>query len=349
MTSALHVLEDSAKDTHLNAQVNAELERICASDQFRSSKRCREFLQYIVQITLNGKQDTLKERSIAMDLLGRDTSYDPSADSTVRVRANDIRKRLGNYYSSIPEESALRIVLPTGTYVPQFVPNAREPREAPLEPLPNAPSNHIWKLAAVIVFVLVLTSSCVLLWQNMHSQDRYHKFWSQILSGKRIVLMSMSDQTLNRLGTGLYPLVWVSGRFGVPTVFTSGSLTGATTANFAKARISEDVPTDLQKAARLQWLLNTRDEPTLFIHNKDGGFSKSDFNQAALLTILPESPSILYLQSTNQDALRKILEELTEREHFPKGLVPPSGGPLQVLLLLQANGHTTTQIWEPNR
>ena len=125
MTSAPPMPQRPSETARPQAEVEAELERICKSDQFRYSRRSCEFLRHVVKITLDGKPDSLKERSIGIDLLRRDTSYDPSADSTVRVRANDVRKRLGSYYSSAADVSPLRIVLPPGSYVPQFVPIIR--------------------------------------------------------------------------------------------------------------------------------------------------------------------------------------------------------------------------------
>ena len=113
--------EDAARRHQAVAE---ELERVCGSEHFRASKRYCEFLRYIVTVTLDGRLDSLKERSIGIDLFGRDTSYEPSSDATVRVRANEVRKRLLSYYTSLDTAGlrALRIDLPTGTYVPRFLP-----------------------------------------------------------------------------------------------------------------------------------------------------------------------------------------------------------------------------------
>ena len=78
----------SFEDARLRSlEVEKELERICSAVHFRTSKRACEFLRYVVRVTLDGRVDSLKERSIGIDLLGRDTSYDPSSDAIVRVRA----------------------------------------------------------------------------------------------------------------------------------------------------------------------------------------------------------------------------------------------------------------------
>ena len=102
--------------------VREELERVLASHEFRSSKRSQEFLRYVIENTLGGHGDLLKERTIGIDVFGRTADYDPSDDATVRVKAGEVRKRLGLYYSSEGAQDPLRIELPFGTYVPEFRP-----------------------------------------------------------------------------------------------------------------------------------------------------------------------------------------------------------------------------------
>jgi hypothetical protein len=102
-------------------EVRAALDQVLASPEFRSSQRAHDFLQYVVEATLNGAASNLKERTIGIDVFGRDASFEPSDDSTVRVKAGDVRKRLAVYYAG-PQGSRERVVidLPLGSYVPQF-------------------------------------------------------------------------------------------------------------------------------------------------------------------------------------------------------------------------------------
>ena len=90
------------------------------SPEFRTSKRSQEFLRYVVEHALNGQADLLKERTIGIDVFGRSTDYDPGEDATVRVKAGEVRKRLGLYYSEQGALDLIRIELPLGTYVPEF-------------------------------------------------------------------------------------------------------------------------------------------------------------------------------------------------------------------------------------
>src|SRR5580700_5392233 len=100
--------------------VREELSRVLACHEFRSSKRSQDFLRYVVEHTLAGQADMLKERTIGIEVFGRSTSYEPSDDATVRVKAGDVRKRLGLYYAEQGAHNPVRIELPPGTYVPEF-------------------------------------------------------------------------------------------------------------------------------------------------------------------------------------------------------------------------------------
>ncbi len=122
-TSALSPVSDAGAP-HVAAATAAEvrdaLTRILNSQEFRSSNRSKEFLKYVVENTVAGHGDTLKERTIGIDVYGRPASYDPSDDATVRVKAGEVRKRLDRYYTSEGRADRLRIELPPGTYTPVF-------------------------------------------------------------------------------------------------------------------------------------------------------------------------------------------------------------------------------------
>src|SRR5215467_3621248 len=100
--------------------VREALSRVLASTEFRASKRSQEFLRYVVEHTLSGQSDLLKERTIGIEVFGRSTDYEPAEDATVRVKAGEVRKRLGLYYAEQGVHDPVRIELPSGTYVPEF-------------------------------------------------------------------------------------------------------------------------------------------------------------------------------------------------------------------------------------
>jgi hypothetical protein len=167
-------------------RVREELDRILASHEFRTSKRSQEFLRYVVDHTLAGRGDQIKERTIGMEVFGRPASYDPSDDATVRVKAGEVRKRLGLYYSDQGAHDPIRIELPSGTYVPEFhaaAPAPEPPAVSPPVVLPPPTAHHRARFLtvgipsaiglAVLVWLLVRPASIIL-----------DQFWAPVLDGK---------------------------------------------------------------------------------------------------------------------------------------------------------------------
>ena len=85
---------------------------------FQGSARSRAFLRFVVEETLAGRQELLKERNIGVAVMGKPSDYDTGADSTVRVRANEVWKRLAAHYEAATPKRAIRIELPPGSYAP---------------------------------------------------------------------------------------------------------------------------------------------------------------------------------------------------------------------------------------
>ena len=94
------------------------LREILDSAAFKGSRRSRQFLQYIVEKSLDGHGDELKERNLGVELFGREPSYDTGQDAIVRVTASDVRRRLEQFY--ILSNSGIRIEIPHGCYTPEY-------------------------------------------------------------------------------------------------------------------------------------------------------------------------------------------------------------------------------------
>jgi hypothetical protein len=104
-----------------------ELKKVLTSPQFSSSKRYPALLQYVVQKTLEGKSDLLKERTLGVEVFDRQPTYDTSTDTVVRYTAGEVRKRLSLYYHKQGRTSQFRISLPAGSYIPEFQRGLEEP------------------------------------------------------------------------------------------------------------------------------------------------------------------------------------------------------------------------------
>jgi hypothetical protein len=78
--------------------IRAQLDLMVRDEVFRSSKRSIAFLRYVVEQTLKGSADQIKERTIGVEVFGRKPSYDTNLDHIVRTAATELRKRLAIYY-----------------------------------------------------------------------------------------------------------------------------------------------------------------------------------------------------------------------------------------------------------
>src|ERR1700742_2685370 len=100
--------------------IRAQLELLVRDEAFRSSKRSIAFLRYVVEQTLSGQTDQIKERSIGVEVFSKDPSYDTNTDHVVRTAANELRKRLATYYVDPKHHAELRMTLIPGSYIPRF-------------------------------------------------------------------------------------------------------------------------------------------------------------------------------------------------------------------------------------
>jgi hypothetical protein len=98
-----------------------ELHEVVASPYFCNSKRYPALLQYVVENTLAGKSDLLKERTLGIEVFDRPSTYDTNAETVVRFTAGEVRKRLLLYYHERGRNSGVRISLPVGSYIPEFL------------------------------------------------------------------------------------------------------------------------------------------------------------------------------------------------------------------------------------
>ena len=132
-SSVLRIETDEAR-----VIVREQLERLLESHLFRNSKRYPNMLRHIVERTLAGQSEEIKERSLGVVVFGRSADYDCSSDPVVRMSAAEIRKRLAQYYDEPRHRDQLRIELPLGSYIPKFHwPEGNPPAATvALEPLP---------------------------------------------------------------------------------------------------------------------------------------------------------------------------------------------------------------------
>jgi hypothetical protein len=211
----LAALPEATAEPVIAADVHAQLERIISSSSFKSSKRHPRFLRFVIEKSLSGTAQEIKERIIGVEVFDRAVDYDLASDPIVRVAAGEIRKRLAQYYVQEGHDGELRFDLPPGSYVPHIywprpsehahrheleqlavVPptfESEEPANAPsgssqndrsISEMPRTTSKvGIYRWSALAGVALILVAAAI--WW-FHAADRYRDldvFWSPVFNG----------------------------------------------------------------------------------------------------------------------------------------------------------------------
>ncbi len=191
------------------AAIHAQLERLLENPHFSHSRRFPSFLRYVVEQTLSGQTDNLKERTLGIEIFGRNADYDTSSDPIVRVTAAEIRKRIAQYYQEPGHEGEIKVSLPSGSYVPHFQwPANTEPGTSEagtgLEAVQDetlqaaiaieAPRRGLrrWIAGAAIAAVLLAVAGLIYLRSAQHPTLGF--FWDPVLNTSDPVLFCIADQ-----------------------------------------------------------------------------------------------------------------------------------------------------------
>lgn len=108
-------------------RIAGQLERMARSPVFAHAGRMFPLLQYLVDAELDGTSMRLNQYRIAMDVLGRDETFDPGTDSIVRVEIGRLRNKLREFYADEGYGDSVTIDLPKGTYSPLIRINTSAP------------------------------------------------------------------------------------------------------------------------------------------------------------------------------------------------------------------------------
>ncbi len=101
-------------------RVRCHLRAVLESPGFSRAPSISSFLTYIVEKALASEEPAISAYAIATEALGRSEDFDSLTDPVVRVSAGRLRQALERYYTSEDADDDVRILLPSGGYVPQF-------------------------------------------------------------------------------------------------------------------------------------------------------------------------------------------------------------------------------------
>lgn len=176
-----------------DGDVRQQLERIKGSSRFRSSRRSVQFLDFVVQAALDGRLESLKERTIGVEVFGRDPNYDTNQDPVVRGTASEVRKRLAQYYQMPGHERELRIDLPAGSYLPEFHWPAELPATSAEITKPRSATRR-WLWPATLFTVGAALLILLFVWPATHkAADVVDEFWAPLMQNAGPVLLCVGQ------------------------------------------------------------------------------------------------------------------------------------------------------------
>lgn len=115
--------EASCEDARL------ELDTVLSDPEFHCTERNKRFLRFVSEELFKGRAAAIKAYTIAVDVFGRPSSFDPATDPIVRIEATRLRASLMHYYDLHGRDHPVRIDLPKGRYIPVFL-RANAPADA---------------------------------------------------------------------------------------------------------------------------------------------------------------------------------------------------------------------------
>ncbi|MDR3727280.1 MAG: hypothetical protein P4K86_09590 [Terracidiphilus sp.] len=191
------------------------LDRILRSAPLRNSAQLQTLLKYLVEVSLSGSDDALKERTIGIEVFGRKPDYDTANDPVVRSRVRLLRKRLAEYYKSGEAKGAnLQIAIPNGSYYATFVFRSRTSNEthagstegqhqsgafhgfdenakcdasrSGTETAPSAPRRRMVVLVAASLCAMIVIASLAL---TKMRQSELDLLWAPLIQSNKTVLL----------------------------------------------------------------------------------------------------------------------------------------------------------------
>jgi hypothetical protein len=106
-------------DMNNKDEIKVILQRILQSRDFKDSQVYKNLLSYLVNSSLD--EQVPKEITIAIDVFGKDSSYNTNKDATVRYHVHTLRNKLENYYKNEGRDDKIRLFIPKGHYEIKFV------------------------------------------------------------------------------------------------------------------------------------------------------------------------------------------------------------------------------------
>ncbi len=158
--------------------ITEQLDRILQSKEFINATRSSSFLKFIVQNTLEGKEDQIKGYTIGIEVFDKPEDFNPDTDASVRVEATRLRKSLALYYHDEGKNDSIVIKIPKGRYKPFFYERTpqpadnntnNEPKTSPQSDVSTASNNKARLISGILIACLIVLLSVFSYHMNSHN------------------------------------------------------------------------------------------------------------------------------------------------------------------------------------
>ena len=192
--------------------VRKQMNRLLESTHFRNSRRYPALFRFLVEETLEGRGEFLKERLLGVHVFDRPADYDTASDPIVRVTIAEIRKRIAQYYHEPAHQFELRIDMLSGHYAPEFRPyqdadhqqpppaSGADPATIDSHPTSQAATEAVQpkiRRLSLLKRSLIATAAALLaaaggafLWNTTHP-SALSEFWQPVLSAHRTIMFCL--------------------------------------------------------------------------------------------------------------------------------------------------------------
>jgi hypothetical protein len=331
-------------------ELQAAVGTVCKSTFFRTSAKSCQFLRFIVQRTLGGKVDELKERLIGIELLGREASYDTGSDAGVRVRANDVRKRLAAYYAATTTGLEYTVDIPTGSYVPRFyvsrlLQDGQSDPELPIVVEPPTPSHtlqqatelSLLQLALPTLVALFLCMICIrwqiaqvgpfdTFWQTVFQDHQALLYESPLASGGQPALIAVdrledTASLFNLAGqfhagiTLTHTLTPPSGTNGI--LILIGAIPSSPSESVADSPALDRISP--VEGSRL--VIEPTPSGRQIVDRNAGDTLVHPYGRAGLVTIVNSTQRSIHIDGTDDAAIDSLIKTMCEPNAFPDELI----------------------------
>ncbi len=185
----------------------AQVDCILQSKRFRSSEVLCRLFSYLVEKSLVGEADDLREYAIGLDALGRPSSFDPRQESVVRMHVSRLRQKLAKYYRGEGAGDLIILDLPKGGFKVTFElrPDDLQQPTSPVVAAIDSPGSgwnrrEVWLAAGLLIAVACGASAALRLWRVEQSASEsavewtpeLRQLWEPMLSSNRRLVVCIS-------------------------------------------------------------------------------------------------------------------------------------------------------------